>query len=206
MLGQSVSIERTQFQANIGIGSTTIEFGADLNTLKTAPGDTIRSLNGTYSGTIVSYATTGGVAQIIMDTAATVAFANTAFQVMSGIDSGIYLREGNSVVDWYSQQTLGLTNQNIFWSQIATRPSTSEFAKERSGSNDEVHVVIVDDTGRVTGTSGNIVEKWTGLSKATDAKVSPSTNIYYKDYIAQFSNYAFVGVAQTGVGLKNTAL
>ena len=204
--GQSVSIERTQFQANIGIGSTTIEFGADLNTLKTAPGDTIRSLNGTYSGTIVSYATTGGVAQIIMDTAATVAFANTAFQVMSGIDSGIYLREGNSVVDWYSQQTLGLTNQNIFWSQIATRPSTSEFAKERSGSNDEVHVVIVDDTGRVTGTSGNIVEKWTGLSKATDAKVSPSTNIYYKDYIAQFSNYAFVGVAQTGVGLKNTAL
>ena len=150
MSGQSVSIERTQFQANIGIGSTTIEFGADLNTLKTAPGDTIRSLNGTYSGTIVSYATTGGVAQIIMDTAATVAFANTAFQVMSGIDSGIYLREGNSVVDWYSQQTLGLTNQNIFWSQIATRPSTSEFAKERSGSNDEVHVVIVDDTGRVT--------------------------------------------------------
>ena len=125
---------------------------------------------------------------------------------MSGIDSGIYLREGNSVVDWYSQQTLGLTNQNIFWSQIATRPSTSEFAKERSGSNDEVHVVIVDDTGKVTGTSGNIVEKWTGLSKATDAKVSPSTNIYYKDYIAQFSNYAFVGVAQTGVGLKNTML
>jgi hypothetical protein len=125
---------------------------------------------------------------------------------MSGIDSGIYLREGNSIVDWYSQQTLGLTNQNIFWSQIASRPSTSEFAKERSGSNDEVHVVIVDDTGRVTGTSGNIVEKWTGLSKATDAKVSPSTNIYYKDYIAQFSNYAFVGVAQTGVGLKNTAL
>jgi hypothetical protein len=204
--GQSVSIERTQFQANIGIGSTTIAFGSDLNTLKTAPGDTIRSLNGTYSGTIVAYATTGGVAQIIMDTAATVAFANTAFQVMSGIDSGIYLREGNSIVDWYSQQTLGLTNQNIFWSQIASRPSTSEFAKERSGSNDEVHVVIVDDTGRVTGTSGNIVEKWTGLSKATDAKVSPSTNIYYKDYIAQFSNYAFVGVAQTGVGLKNTAL
>ena len=204
--GQSVSIERTQFQANIGIGSTTIAFGSDLNTLKTAPGDTIRSLNGTYSGTIVSYATTGGVAQIIMDTAATVAFANTAFQVMSGIDSGIYLREGNSVVDWYDQQTLGLTNQTIFWSQIANRPSTSEYAKERSGENDEVHVVIVDDTGKVTGTSGNIVEKWTGLSKATDAKVSPSTNIYYKDYVAQFSNYAFVGVAQTGLGLKNTAL
>ena len=101
---------------------------------------------------------------------------------------------------------LDLQTSTIFWSQIAERPTTSEYAKDRSGENDEVHVVVVDDTGKVTGTSGNIVEKWTGLSKATDAKVSPSTNIYYKDYVAQFSNYAFVGVAQTGIGLKNTML
>ena len=45
-----------------------------------------------------------------MDTSATVAFANTDFIVMSGIGSGLYLREGNTVVDWYNQQTLGLTN------------------------------------------------------------------------------------------------
>tara|TARA_B100000900_G_scaffold230488_1_gene195726 strand:+ start:614 stop:3034 length:2421 start_codon:yes stop_codon:yes gene_type:complete len=204
--GQSVQIERTQFNAAVGVGSTEISFGSDLNTLKTAPGDTIRSLNGSYSGTIVSYATTGGLPVIIMDTAATVAFANTSFQVMSGIDSGIYLREGNTVVDWYNQQTLGLTNQTIRWSQIASRPSTSEYAKERSSKNDEVHVVVVDDTGKVTGTSGNIVEKWTGLSKATDAQISPSTNIYYKDYIAQFSNQIFAGVAQPGLGLKHTSL
>ena len=37
-------------------------------------------------------------------------------------------------------------------------------------------------------------------------KVSPSTNIYYKDYIAQFSNNVFVGVAQTGIGLKHSML
>ena len=89
--GNPVQIERTQFKAAIGIGSTEVTFGSDFNTLKSAPGDTIRSLNGTYSGTIVSYATTGGEAKVIMDTAATVAFANTSFQVMSGISSGLYL-------------------------------------------------------------------------------------------------------------------
>ena len=27
-----------------------------------------------------------------------------------------------------------------------------------------MHVVVVDDTGKVTGSAGNIVEKWVGLS------------------------------------------
>ena len=204
--GNSVSVERTKFQAEIGLGSTTITFGPDFNTLKSAPGDTIKSLNGTYSGTIVSYATTGGLSNVIMDTQATVAFANTAFIVKSGVDSGIYLREGNTITDWYNHQTLGLTNSTVYWSQIADRPSTSEYAKGRSSKYDEMHLVVVDDTGKVTGTSGNVLEKWVGLSKATDAKVSPSTNIYYKDYIAQFSNNVFVGAAQTGIGLKHSML
>ena len=78
-----------------------------------------------------------------MDTASTVAFANTDFIVMSGIGSGLYLREGNMVHDWYNQQTLGLTNTEIYWNQIAERPSTSEYAKGRSSKYDEMHLVVV---------------------------------------------------------------
>ena len=204
--GTAQSVERTRFNASVGIGSTEITFGADFNTLKSAPGDTVKSLNGTYSGAIVSYATTGGVAEIIMDTSATVAFANTAFVVVSAASSGIYLREGNTIVDWYDQQTLGLTNSTVKWSSIAPKPTTTEYGKERNAKNDEFHVVVVDDTGSVTGTSGNIMEKWGGLSKASDAKISPSTGIYYKDYIANFSNNIFVGAAQTGVGMKHTMM
>ena len=204
--GVSQSVERTRFTGAIGIGSTVISFGPDFDTFKSAPGDTVKSLNGTYSGAIVSYATTGGVAEIIMDTSATVAFANTAFVVVSAASSGIYLREGNTIVDWYDQQTLGLTNSTVKWSSIAPKPTTTEYGKERNAKNDEFHVVVVDDTGSVTGTSGNIMEKWGGLSKASDAKISPSTGIYYKDYIANFSNNIFVGAAQTGVGMKHTMM
>ena len=141
-----------------------------------------------------------------MDTTATVAFANTEFVIVSAASSGIYLREGNYAQDWYNQQTLGLTNSVVYWNQIAERPSTSEYAKGRSSKYDEMHLVVIDDTGTVTGTAGNVVEKWVGLSKASDAKVSPSTNIFYKDYVAQFSNNVFVGAAQTGIGLKHTSM
>ncbi len=204
--GNQKSIERQSFQATVGIGSTEIYYQGDFNALKSAGGDTVKSKNGTYSGTITNYVVINNQGVLVMDTAATVAFANTDFQVMSGISSGLYLREGNTVHDWYDQQTLGLTNSTVYWKQVADRPTTTEFAKERNSKNDEFHVLVVDDTGKVTGSSGNIVEKWTGLSKANDAKVSPSTDIYYKNYIANYSNYAFVGAAQTGIGLQHSTL
>ena len=204
--GTQQSIERQSFQATVGIGSTEIYYQGDFSALKSAGGDTVKSKNGTYSGKITDYVVINNQGVLVMDTAATVAFANTDFLVMSGISSGLYLREGNSVHDWYDQQTLGLTNSTVYWKQVADRPTTTEFAKERNSKNDEFHVLIVDDTGKVTGSSGNIVEKWTGLSKANDAKVSPSTDIYYKNYVANYSNYAFVGAAQTGIGLQHSTL
>ena len=72
---------------------------------------------------------------------------------MSGIGSGLYLREGNTVTDWYNQQTLGLTNTTISGDQIAESPSTTEYAKQRNSKYDEFHVLVVDDTGSVTGTA-----------------------------------------------------
>ncbi len=199
--GSEQRVERTRFQATVGLGSTTIAFGADLDTYKAFIGDQVKSLNGTYTGSIVGY-TTDADPEIIMDTAATVAFANTDFLVMSGIGSGINLRVGNTAKDWYNEQTLGLTNSTVHWKNLAPKPATSAYAKERNSRFDEVHVAIVDDTGSVTGTAGNIVEKWTGLSKAADAKISPSTDIYYKNYVANYSDSIFVGAAQTGIGLK----
>ena len=107
-----------------------------------------------------------------------------------------------SVSDWYNEQTLGLSNATVYWKNIAPRPKTSQYSSERSGRNDELHVVVVDDTGVVTGTAGNILEKYTNVSKAYDAKISPSQANYYKDIIANNSQYIFPGIAPTGVDTK----
>ena len=44
--------------------------------------------------------------------------------------------------------------------------------KERSGKNDQIHIVVVDDTGKVSGTAGSILEKYTFLSKASTQKLA----------------------------------
>lgn len=100
-----------------------------------------------------------------------------------------------SVVDWYDQQTLNLTNSTIYWKSIAPKPVASQYVAERNGDNDSIHVVIVDDTGSITGVQGNLLEKHLFLSKATDAISGTNSpqKIWWKDYLAQYSNYVYAG-------------
>ena len=95
--------------------------------------------------------------------------------------------------DWYDNQKLGISNSEIFWKSIASKPGTSQYAADRSGKNDQIHVVVVDDTGGISGTASNILEKHTFLSKASDAKISPTQDIYYKRYISNGSANVYAG-------------
>ena len=100
-----------------------------------------------------------------------------------------------SAVDWYEQQTLGLSNSVVYWKSLAPKPVDSNFSASRSGKNDSIHVVVVDDQGTVTGSQGTILEKFLSLSKAKDATADASnpTRTYYKDFIALNSNYIYAG-------------
>ena len=122
--------------------------------------------------------------------------------VVNLIDSGGALVDdstintgSNPIRDWYDQQILSLSNTSIYWSSIAPKPGTSQYAAQRSGKSDEIHVVIVDDTGSVTGVQGSLLEKHVGLSKATDAisAVNSPQKIWWKGYLAQYSKYVYVG-------------
>jgi len=110
----------------------------------------------------------------------TISFVNN-----SGINTGS-TRTVASSVDWYNQQTLGLSNSTVYWSSLAPKPRTSSYASQRNSKNDEIHVVVIDDIGSVTGIQGNLLEKHIGLSKASDAvsAVNSPQRIFWKDYLA----------------------
>ena len=100
-----------------------------------------------------------------------------------------------TAVDWYDQQTLGLTNSTLFWKSIAPRPTSSVFVTDRGGKNDGIHIVVVDDNGSISGIKGNLLESHLNLSKAGDAvsDYNAPTKNYYKDYIADFSENVYSG-------------
>jgi len=117
------------------------------------------------------------------------------FTNSSGITTG-YSLAASTAVDWYDQQTLGL-NTPIYWNTIAGKPVDSNFSDSRSGGGDALHIVVVDDDGAVTGIQGNILEKHTFLSKASDATADGNapTRTYYKDYLINGSKYIFAGLS-----------
>jgi hypothetical protein len=70
-------------------------------------------------------------------------------------------------------------------------PLTSTKVSVLGGSNDELHLVVVDEDGLFTGTAGTILERFEGLSKAADAKGLDGGSIYYKDRINSESEYIY---------------
>ena len=76
--------------------------------------------------------------------------------------------------------------------QFDSFPDTSQYAAlqvNSSTSNDEIHIVVLDSTGKITGTANTVLEKFGYVSKASDAKNSDGTSNYYKDVINNKSKY-----------------
>ena len=114
----------------------------------------------------------------------------------------------NAKADWFDQQTLATSTSNvgvgtsvasIKWNVIADRPGTSEYASARGARFDELHVVVLDGDGKITGNAGTVLEKHLSLSKAKDAEFSVGSPAYWRKYLKTNSNFIFGGGAPTGL-------
>lgn len=78
-----------------------------------------------------------------------------------------------------------------YYGEFDAAPGTSTFGASKSAVNDEMHVVVVDEDGLFTGTSGNVLEKFAGLSKGSDARADNGGSNYYKTAINEQSKYVW---------------
>jgi phage tail sheath protein FI len=75
--------------------------------------------------------------------------------------------------------------------QFSDTPATSEFVSAREGANDEVHIIVLDAGGKITGSSNTILEKFAFASKSRDARNPDGTSNYYKDVLNNRSRYVW---------------
>ena len=83
---------------------------------------------------------------------------------------------------------------------FATAPGTSAWSTENGrGSNDELHVVVYDTTGDITGNdvdvagqrTASVIETYAGLSKNSAAKTAQGSTNYYPDVIFTQSQFVY---------------
>jgi len=162
-----------QFDVSLSSVSTLYTTGATVSALtRPAPKGSwleITTAGGTYRFQLTADAATG---------ATTVAFTNT---------TGVAPSTTSSTMLWE------------FWQNVDRRPSNTKFALDKTGQPstaeiyDEIHVVVVDEDGAISGFAGTILEIHKGLSKATDAKDTDGTSLYYPTYINLGSQYIYWG-------------
>ena len=97
-----------------------------------------------------------------------------------------------------------------YYDLVSAAPGTSPYVSDRGGSGDELHVVVVDEDGDISGKAGEVLEVYDSVSKASDAKTpqgdtnyypdviyNKSTNIYWMDHHTSGSNWGDAALNKT---------
>ena len=97
-----------------------------------------------------------------------------------------------------------------YWDQVRAAPGTSAYVTDKGGVGDEIHVVVSDEDGDITGTKGQILEVYEGLSRATDAKTESGESNWWINVMKTQSNYVWAknayGLAANTTAAASTAL
>jgi len=168
----------------------------------------------------VSVCDSGNAYSIALGTGITISSgSNTATvveDVSSKIQVGDRLRFGNTKIGTFDLelsaisvdgQTLSFKNKYTgsddlssftgatrYWKHfdlVRAAPGTSAFATAKGGVGDEIHVVVEDEDGDITGVKGTVLEVYEGVSRATDAKTEVGESNYWIDVIERSSGWIY---------------
>jgi phage tail sheath protein FI len=85
-------------------------------------------------------------------------------------------------------------------------PGTSDYATAAGGSNDEMHIIVVDEDGKFSnGVANTVLEKFAFVSKASDAKFGDGATNYYVNVLNQRSRYVWWTAHASGSSNWGTA-
>lgn len=96
---------------------------------------------------------------------------------------------GNSIL--VSMADSASYNTWTYKDEFDSAPNSTDYADNRGGTNDEMHIIVVDALGAWTGVQGAILEKFGYVSKAADARKVDGANNYYRDVVNSGSKYVW---------------
>ena len=78
-----------------------------------------------------------------------------------------------------------------YYDSVEGAPGTSDYVSQRGGSNDEMHIVVIDEDGGISGAKGTVLETYSKVSKASDGKSPQGDDNYYPNVIKTRSEYIY---------------
>jgi len=158
-----------------------------VNNAGTAVGDkaiTLTSTSGFHVGDIVEFT----------DTAAGTDYNGYRYKVTAINVNDLSIVRADTLSGGLYEPVTNGAHVRRFWAYynlVNGAPGTSPYVANLNGSNDEIHVVVIDSLGTITGVPGQILETYSKLSKAKDALSAQGSSNYYPNVLFAQSNYIF---------------
>ena len=83
------------------------------------------------------------------------------------------------------------THKSLYAKYVGSNSYTTPYAADAGGSGDQINVLVLDRDGTWTGTANTLLEKFEGLSRATDARKFDGSSNYYRTVINDQSAYVW---------------
>ena len=113
----------------------------------------------------------------------------------NSIQVDVYHSSSGTFANWKEDFYQNGTTTSVDFSSLFDRaPTTSTYVLNNNGGveiNDEVHIVVVDYDGQISGKAGEILETFAHVSLVTDAKNDQGNSNYFKDVIRRDSKYIY---------------
>jgi phage tail sheath protein FI len=159
-------------QADLAVGDTTVTMDSDATTYLNV-------------GDIIEFSTTGATADFDDgDQYRVTSVASTSIGIVQHPRGAGGLKR--AVAD-----DARIKRRWRYYDQVDGAPGTSAYVSDRSGSGDEIHVVVIDEDGGISGVPGTVLESFSNMSKASDAKTPQGDDNYYPNVIYNKSQYIY---------------
>lgn len=160
--------------------------GARGNSLKVVTCDSAAAYQSNLTGTVT-----------VLSSNTTVTGTGTTFSAQTKVgDFLVVNNETHKVASITSNTVLTLETRHVagasantavrrweYYYEVNTAPGTSTYAQGLGGTNDEMHILVIDEDGLITNEPDTVLEKFQYVSKASDAKLINGEGNYYKNVI-----------------------
>ena len=144
------------------------------------------------------------------------AAANIANNDLISVDGGLtYIRVASvNATAIITATTPGALNDGTailrkwqYADNFGVAPSTSTYASGLGGSGDEMHVIVIDEDGQFSsGVANTVLEKYSFVSKGSDALNNDGSSNFYKTIINEQSQYVWWLTHQPGASNWGTTV
>lgn len=197
-IGNQTTYDTSYAAGEASVGMFAAKYPGELgNSLKVSMADSTtysRTLTGTVTVTsasnVVTGVTTAFTDELTVGSYITVTISGTDYKKqVTQIDSATSLLVDSNYTA--SGTSLTAVGEWEYADQFNAAPVDSNKALDMGASKDGLHIVVVDEDGRLSGVPGTVLERFDNVSKASDAFRFDGTSGYYKTVLNNNSSYVW---------------